>query len=801
MKIPLSWLKEHIDTDKAPAEIGRILTMIGLEVDAIETVYPSFENVVVGTVARCEKHPDADNLQVAQVTDGNELVQVVCGAPNCREGMKTAFAPVGAVLTDQEGKEFKIKKVKIRGVESYGMLCSENELGLADSHAGIMELPEDAEQGSSLKELFSEIVLDISLTPNLGHCGSVVGVARELAAMLDSEYKVPTGAPADEAEQGIEEMVGVEVEDVEKCPRYACRAIFNVKIAPSPMWLQKKLLLSDIRPINNVVDATNYVLLEMGQPLHAFDYEKIGGKKIIVRSGERGESINALDGRTHALNEEILVIADENKPIAVGGVIGGEESEVKEGTTNIILECAYFLPAAIRKGSKALGVMTDASKKFERGCDPNNILPALNRAAALVQELAGGEVLNGTIDIKSDEFGRKTIDCRLDKVNALLGTILSAGEVESVFQRLKFPFSWKGENLLEVNVPTYRVDISEEVDLIEEIARFFGYDNIPKHKPRFQVSDVDHSPIFLFEREVRQRLISEGLQEFLNCDLISPKLASLVKMQSVGEEAIVKVLNPKSVEQSILRQSLLPGLLEVIKHNQDFQLFNLSGFEVGRVHIREEEQYKEQTVAGIIMTGRRSPHHWGKKDCEVDFFDLKGAVENILGLLAIPKVDFEKSGLHPFHPGRQASVIVNEIQVGSLGEIHPSITRQLDLSQRIYYAELNLHDLLPLRELDKKMALLPQYPSSDRDWNVTLKEGIEVSKVFSAIEMAGSSLLDRVSLLDVFENEELLGKGKKKITLNFVYRDPLKTLSREEVDSEHSRLTREALKTLGKAVI
>ncbi len=800
MRVLLSWLKEYMPIHQSPSEIAKMLTMLGLEVESIESMAPSFENVVVGRVLTTEKHPNADNLTIATVVDGHETVQVVCGAPNCRAGLKTAFAPVGAVLVDEEGKTFKVRKAKIRGVESFGMLCSGKELKLSDEHQGILEFPEELQEGTNLVDYCSETIFEVAITPNLGHCASMLGIVREMYAATGQPFQRPRIFIQENAHYKIENACKVHVEDTKICPRYACRLIQGVKIGTSPQWLQQRLNSCGIRSINNVVDVTNYVLLEMGHPLHAFDYDRLAGHQIIVRLARPGETLRTLDDKYMKLDATCLVICHQDKPIALGGIIGGADTEVSDKTVNVLLESAYFDPGTIRKTSKLFGLQSESSRRFERGADPNQVITALERATMLIQQLAGGEVVHGVIDLQSQEFIEKKIKCRLSRIKQVLGISLSFSEVESVFQRLGFAYVMQDAETFLVQVPTYRVDIQGEIDLVEEVVRIFGYENIPIKRAHYQTSILPHAPIFLFEREARARCMAEGLQEFLTCDLISPTLVAYVENGMIQKESIISVMNPTSIEQSVLRPSLLPGLLQLVKHNYDHQNRDLSGFEIGRIHFKEGDQYKEQSVIGIVLTGLNQPHHWMHKPEEVDFFELKGIVENVLKGLGIEGFTFAPVHLKPFHPGRQACVKVGSLVVGSLGEVHPTIVQELDVGQRIFYAELNLHDLIKVRKKEQKMTLLPLYPASERDWTITLKEETPIQEVFTAIRSIQSKLLEELSLLDIYQNEKL-GKGRKNVTFHFVYRDRTKTVSQEEVDAEHAKITQEALQLLGKAVI
>lgn len=633
----------------------------------------------------------------------------------------------------------------------------------------------------------SEAVFEVSLTPNLGHCASILGVARELSAAFRIPLKQPPISFKESATESISKLVKVEIEDKKGCLRYAARLIRNVKIGPSPAWLQKRLQDCGQNSINNVVDITNYVVMELGQPLHAFDFEQLNGHKIVVRAAKNGERFTTLDGKERILNEGDVLICDANKPVALGGVMGGRNSEVTDQTTNILLEAAYFEPRIIRKTSKRHGLSTDASKRFERGTDPNLVLKALDRAAMLIEQEANGSVVQGIIDVQVQPFHEKQITVRLNRVNQILGTHLSMSEVDEILRRLHMSVRTESNQLI-VTVPTYRSDISQEIDLIEEVARVYGFENIKRSSSCYRTSQLNHAPIFLFEREVSARLVAAGLQEVITCDLIGPTYIDIVGESVMPPEAYIKVLNPTSVEQSILRTSLLPGLLQVAKYNIDHQTHDLSGFEVGRIHFKSDDQYKEQSVAGIILMGKNRQAHWDRKPSDADFYDLKGIVENLLVELNIPGPTYKNRGYPTFHSGRQASIYVDALEIGTMGEVHPAILRRLDVTQRLLFAEINLQDLLKVRQKDTKMRPLAIYPSSERDWTITVDEQKPIEELLKAIYAIPSTLLEEVTVKDIYRSDKL-GKGLKNATFHFVYRDNNKTVAQEDVDREHQRIT------------
>lgn len=795
MKVLLSWLKEFVDLKITPAQISEILTQGGLEVEGVTRSTPGFSKVVVASVLGTTPHPNADKLCIARVTDGVETYQVVCGAPNCRGGMKTALALIGAELTEGGNKTFKVKRSKIRGEESFGMLCSGKELGLSEEGEGILEFAEQMKEGIDLAELYSDVVFEIALTPNLSHASSIVGVARELAARLKEKLRWPQEVKLNETSPNIEPLVQVVVEDKENCPRYAARLLEGVKVAPSPDWLKKRLEAVSIRPINNVVDVTNYILLELGHPLHAFDFDKVEGHKIVVRQAREGEGLETLDGLQRKLEPGMLLICDENKPIALAGVMGGSHTEVTETTSRILLEAAYFAPSSIRKTAKKLQLFTDAVRRFEKGVDPNEVEEALDRAALLIQSIAGGEIRYGRKDVKTHDFLPQTLSCRLSRINQILGIRLSANEVETIFTSLGFRVSFDGKDTFSVAVPTFRVDITSEIDLVEEAARLWGYDNIPRAPSYFQATQMPHAPSYLFEKEVKDKLIAEGLQEFINCDLIGPTLLHAAYGTKTAPSESIQVLNPVSVEQSVLRTSLLPGLLQTVKHNYDRECHNIAGFEVGRIHFKEGDKFKEQTLLSLILSGKSSPTPFDPKPHDFDFRDMKGMIENIFRALCIENYSLHRSHIETLHPGRQASLFVGGLELGSFGEVHPAILRRLDVPQKLLYAEMNLFDLFQVQTKSIKMKPLAQFPASERDWTVKLLEKAPVGQVISSIKASPSSILEEIHLIDIYRSPTL-GLEVKNVTFRFLYRDKNKTLEQETIDREHARLTEAALQLI-----
>jgi len=801
MRVLLSWLKEYIDLDKTPQEIAELLTNAGLEVEKIEEFSPSFTAVVVAKVLKAEKHPNAERLTVAQVFDGKKEVSLICGAPNCRAGIVVALAQEGARLfpDGQDKPELTIKKVQIRGVESNGMLCSEKELLISQDSDGIIEFDDSIALGTDVGALFTDTLFEIGLTPNLGHCLSVLGIARELSAKTGIPLKKKSWQDLKSFPPKECQKVPVTISIPEECGRYSAIVVENVKVAKSPLWMSLRLARSGVRPINSIVDCTNYVMLEIGQPMHAFDYQKIEGGQIEVRLSNKGEKIELLDGKVVDVPQNAVVIADNKKAEALGGVMGGLQSAVSLQTEKVLLEAAYFSPSSVRRTAKALTIHSESSKRFERGVDPENTLYAEHLAFELIKRMNPNATISAFNDVQKKKFVKPEISCRISRASKILGYEVSQADMELVFTRLQFQIKFDGKDTFTVQVPTFRHDINEEIDLIEEIMRVLGIQLDRLGPSKYVGTEQNHYPLFTFERTIRKRLIAEGLQELVTCDLISPTLVESVKNHPIAAKDLVKVLNPMSVEQSILRPSMLPGFLDVLRINISQRNFDISCFEIGNVHFKKEDKFVERLVFGILLCKNREPNHFSQDAKEVDFFDLKGILENLFTSLLIENVQFEKSNISIFHPGRQAKVLSSQLQVGSLGELHPELLRKLDIKERVLFAEFDVADLFSLPKRSSNMRPLTEYPASDRDWTVTLPEIVTYRDILNAIESIESPVLESVKLVAIFRHEKL-GVDRKNVTLHFVFRDKTKTLSQAEVDQEFSRLTSRVTEILSQEV-
>ena len=780
MKIPLSLIRSYIHLDEPLSTICETLTLLGIEVDGIENETPSFSHVIAAEVCDTHSHPSSNHLTIATVNDGTQKWTVVCGAKNCRPGIKTAFAKAGAVLYDEQKHEKRIEEVQICGVHSQGMLCSAHELGLAGNEDGILELPDDILIGLDLREFLWDPVLELSLTPNLGHCLSALGIARELSAGLQKPVHVPKLTIKENPASDISDQLEVSIQNPELCPRYMCRLIENVKIGPSPFWLQQVLYSSGFRPINNVVDIANYILIKTGQPLHAFDADKIEGHILSVQIAETNQSFLGLDQIQHELHPGALLICDSRKPLVIAGVLGGAHSAVSESTRSIVVESSFFDSISIRKTSRSLNLHTESSLRFEKGIDWQNIPVALDEACYWIAQLTGGKIAKGTIDIKGRKFSSREIALRASRANQILGTQLSVSEIEDLLQRLGCKMHIK-EDTLYVTVPSYRNDLNQEIDLVEEVARIYGYNNIEKKTPLITTSHVPDDPFYSFECEVRRRMVAQGLQEIITCNLISPQLADLLP-----HIHMLKLLHSKSEDYSIMRASLLPNMLEVARVNLDQKNSSINVFEIGRVYLKQTETPTEIPMLGVMILGKTRPHHWDRKPSDFDFYDLKGMIETLCASLGIVGA-FQNTSHSSFHPNRQADLHANGLVIGSLGEVHPNLLAKLGIKENIFFAEINLSHLQGFKMPLVHCASLPTFPSTERDWTLSMPKELTSETLFEIIRSFQSPLFEKAELIDLYlhhqDNEE-----KRNATIRFTYRDPLKTISFEEAEAVHAKL-------------
>ena len=796
MIISYNWLKEFVECDLAPQELANLLTMLGLEVEGMRSVGDGFDSVVVAVVEEKSQHPNADKLSLCRVNDGSEVHNVVCGAQNFKMGDRVALAQLGTVLPG----DFKIKKSKIRGEESCGMLCSEKELGLADESAGIMVLTTDCPLGTPLFDALGlrDTIFEIGLTPNRADCLSVIGVAREVAAKLMTSIHLPGHEPA-ESGPAIATVASVTVADADFCPRYAARYISGCTVAPSPTWLVNRLEAVGMRSINNVVDVTNYVLMEYGHPLHAFDFDRLAGGKIIVRRASEGEVFTTLDGQERPLLPTDLTIRDGERAVALAGIMGGQNSEIAPETTNILLESAWFNPSAIRKSSKRLGIHTESSHRFERGADIGIVTQALDRAATLIAELAGGAVAQGTIDVYPHNINPRQVPVRLKRINAVLGTKLTASEVLDIFTRLQFHTHETEPGLMTVTVPTFRVDIEREIDLIEEVARLHGFNAIPATMPTARVFS-DRPPLRQkVEKTLRDLLTAHGFSEVVNFSFFATELLDKLRLpESDPRRETIRLLNPLSDDLAVMRTTLLPGLLQTTERNLSRRSLNLRLFELRRVYhpVAGQELADEPLHLGAILTGRRQPEGWNHENVTTDFFDVKGVLENIFDEFRIRGVSFTTDKLEPFyHPGKACTLIVGAEELGSCGELHPDVLDSFAIEQPAYYVELNFEKLL--RHCGARPTIVPpsRYPDTFRDSALLIDETTPAAIVLETIRVQKVKELEGVELFDLYTGAGI-PEGKKSIAVRVRYRATDRTLTDEEVTPLHAKIIDNLIKKL-----
>ena len=803
MNVTLNWLKIYIDFDFSPDQLAERLTMLGIEVESVKQLGAALEGVVVGKVTSIRPHPNADKLVLCQVDIGEtDALQIVCGAPNVCEGM---FAPVATVGTELL-TGITIKRAKLRGEESHGMLCSEKELGLAaqlasaysksDEAAGLMELSSDLSIGSSLTEALGldDVVFELEITPNRPDCLSMMGVAREIRAETGNDLKLPQ-IDLQESEADINKRTSVTIDAPELCPRYAARVIRGVKIGESPTWLKQRLESIGVGVINNIVDVTNFVLMEYGQPLHAFDYHKLAENRIVVRCAAEGEQITTLDEEERNLTPDMLVIADAEKPVALAGIMGGYDSEITETTCDVLLESANFQPSSVRATAKALGIHTEASYRFERGADPEAVIPALDRAAQMIVELAGGTVCKGIIDVYPGKSELLQIQLRSERANFILGTTLEADEIKQILSRLGFGVEalQSEENVYQVTVPSFRSDITREIDLIEEIARVHGYDNIPTTLPKGDIP----IPVPNISAEVRKRtkhfLLGSGMMEAINYSFSHPNCFDRIRLTAGNPlRQALQLKNPLSPEMSVLRTTLLPSLLNNAQHNHNHQINNIAFFELSTVFIQGKEP---ERIAGILA-GEIGGGVYGNPYRHPDFFDVKGIVESMLEVCGITDYSFKKTEDPTFHPGRNAEVLLDNKRIGILGEAHPKVLESYELPYKAYLFELDLEALAGAADFSKRFEPIPIYPSVLRDLAIVVDKNMQSDVPIAFIYSTGGELVESVRLFDVYVGDQV-PEGKKSLAYTITYHSATETLTDKAVNDLHDKVVKRLNQELG----
>jgi phenylalanyl-tRNA synthetase beta chain len=782
MRLSLNWLADFVDLTIEAQALADRLTMAGLEVEGVEAVTPEFSGVVVGKVLKVEPHPQADRLQVTEVTTGSGTYQVVCGAPNVQAGLLYPFAPIGAVVAGGH----KIKTAKLRGVPSEGMLLAEDELGLSTDHVGLMEIPQDLPLGRDFAAAMgmADTVLEVAITANRADCLSVLGLAREVAALLDQPLRHPEVNVS--ATTGSTPNARVTILDPVHCPRYAARLLSGLTVKPSPFWLRRRLQVAGLRAINNLVDVTNYVLLEFGQPLHAFDFQRLRGGEIVVRLPKPGETrFTTLDGVERELNPETLLICDAEGPVALAGVMGGLDSEVTATTSQVLIESAYFNPRTIRRTSKRLGLSTEASYRFERGVDPDGLIHALERATQLMCEVGGGAVAAERLDEYPTPIQHPRLNLRVSRANQVLGTDYSSEQMLHLLRRLHLPALAVDAENLALQVPSFRGDLEREVDLIEEIARLGGFDNIPVTLPRGVVATPRPGPEARLVEKAKGLLLGQGFFEIVTYSFQPDRLGSLVEADP--DAPVLRLANPLSEEQARMRSSLLPGLLDALRRNTLQQSLDVRLFELSKVfspRSGEDLPKEEHRLAGV-MYGAREETAWNASRDPVNFFDLKGAVETLLEGLGIPDVAFSPDCL-PGYLRYGAKVFSGKRDLGALGELQGGIGDKLDLEGEIYAFDLDF-DALCQAAVPPLFTPLPRYPAVYRDIALVLPETVPAARVAETLYSHGRPWLVEARLFDVYVGDPVPA-GKRSLAFRLSYRDPERTLTDDLINTHHQTL-------------
>ena len=793
MNVTLNWLKAYIDFEFSPTELADRLTMLGIEVESVKHLGADLEGVVVGSVTSIRPHPNADKLVLCQVdTGGTEALQIVCGAPNVREGMLAPVATIGATLP----VGLTIKRAKLRGETSEGMLCSEKELGFSDDAAGLMELSTGIPFGTPLSEALGldDIVFELEITPNRPDCLSLIGIAREIRAETGNSLKPPT-VDLTESDINVQDLTSVTIDAPDLCPRYAARAIQGVKVTESPAWLQQRLESVGIGVINNIVDVTNFVLMEYGQPLHAFDYHKLTENRIVVRRAREGEHITTLDEVERELTPDMLVIADAEQPVALAGIMGGYDSEITEGTCDVLLESAYFNPSSVRATAKALGISTEASYRFERGADPGVVLAALDRASQLIAELADGTSCEGVVDVYPGQQPLTEIQLRPERVNFVLGTSLEASEMVQILNRLGFDVDATGD-IYHVTVPAFRADITREIDLIEEIARVHGYDNIPTTLPKGDIPVPAQDPKTEIRKRIKHFLLAAGMMEAVNYSFCDPNCFDKIRLNPDDPlRNTLRLQNPLSPEMSVLRTTLTPGLLANAQHNRNHQIDTIALFEIGGVFVHDGEEKEPERVAGVLA-GQIGEGVYSDPYRPPDFFDIKGLVEEMLEVCGVVDWTLQKTDTSTFHPGRNAEVLLGDKRIGVFGEAHPEVLENYDLPYKAYLFEFDLEGLTDVATFAKRFEPISVYPKVARDLAIVVDKEILSDMPTALIYTTGGDSVDSVRLFDVYEGEQV-PKGKKSLAYTITYHSATETLTDKAVNALHDEVVKGLNRELG----
>ncbi|WP_304969762.1 phenylalanine--tRNA ligase subunit beta [Romboutsia ilealis] len=784
MLVPLKWLRDYVDIDIDTQEFADMMTMTGLKVEKVDFFGKETNGVEVCKILEIEQHPDADRLKVTKVEVANgEILQIVTNATNIKVGDFVPVARIGAVLPG----DFKIKKGKLRGVLSEGMFCGAEELTIPSAFVEdhkkdgiyILDHQDSFELGMDVRDVLgiNDALIEFEITSNRPDCRSIIGIAREAAVTLGKELKYP-----EIKVQACDEEMSFEIDiQTDLCKRYCGRVVKDVKVGPSPYWMQRKLIEAGMRPISNIVDITNYVMLELGQPLHAFDLDDIKYNKMTVKMAEEGEKFTTLDGVERTLTSDMLVIGNKDKTLDLAGIMGGENSEIKDTTTSIFIEGASFAKENIRATSKKLGLRTEASSRFEKGIDINLTEEAVNRACQLIEELGCGTVLNGMLDYYPQKEEVQKVTVNPVRINKLLGVNVPMDQFINILESLEFKCNLVSSEVLELEVPTFRLDITEDADILEEIARIYGYDNIPSASLEGNATAGVKTEKQKFIDNVKSNSIACGLNEILTYSFVSPRGVDKINLPADDEKRnFVKIMNPLGEETSVMRTTLIPNMLDVISTNISHKVEEVSAFECGNTFIPQEGLPIETKKYCVGMYGK-----------EVDFFVLKGVVESILNNVGLKGYEIEPETTNlTFHPGRCAKIVYNNIYIGTFGELHPDVIENYNLGQRVYVAEINIDTVFENLNLTKSYNPLPKYPSTSRDIALIVKDEVFVKQIEDIIKANGGDLVESYKLFDVYKGAQI-EEGHKSIAYSITYRSKEKTLTDEDVAKVHEKILSE----------
>lgn len=784
MLVPLKWLRDYVDIDIDTQEFADMMTMTGSKVEKVDFFGKETNGVEVCKILEIEQHPDADRLKVTKVEVANgEILQIVTNATNIKVGDFVPVARIGAVLPG----DFKIKKGKLRGVLSEGMFCGAEELTIPSAFVEdhkkdgiyILDHQDSFELGMDVRDVLgiNDALIEFEITSNRPDCRSIIGIAREAAVTLGKELKYP-----EIKVQACDEEMSFEIDiQTDLCKRYCGRVVKDVKVGPSPYWMQRKLIEAGMRPISNIVDITNYVMLELGQPLHAFDLDDIKYNKMTVKMAEEGEKFTTLDGVERTLTSDMLVIGNKDKTLDLAGIMGGENSEIKDTTTSIFIEGASFAKENIRATSKKLGLRTEASSRFEKGIDINLTEEAVNRACQLIEELGCGTVLNGMLDYYPQKEEVQKVTVNPVRINKLLGVNVPMDQFINILESLEFKCNLVSSEVLELEVPTFRLDITEDADILEEIARIYGYDNIPSASLEGNATAGVKTEKQKFIDNVKSNSIACGLNEILTYSFVSPRGVDKINLPADDEKRnFVKIMNPLGEETSVMRTTLIPNMLDVISTNISHKVEEVSAFECGNTFIPQEGLPIETKKYCVGMYGK-----------EVDFFVLKGVVESILNNVGLKGYEIEPETTNlTFHPGRCAKIVYNNIYIGTFGELHPDVIENYNLGQRVYVAEINIDTVFENLNLTKSYNPLPKYPSTSRDIALIVKDEVFVKQMEDIIKANGGDLVESYKLFDVYKGAQI-EEGHKSIAYSITYRSKEKTLTDEDVAKVHEKILSE----------